>query len=181
MAVGSTLAIPPIQMPSTLSNIQTPEDLQRFSSAWISQLTTIFNERVFPTIAGNAAAQTNFMNTFSAGSSLPLNVVLANTSAATNMVILRGTVRGDTGATLCGEGFTISGGGSATITITFTTAFGSRPSIVVVSNDPDGAGGYAANVFCAYATATSAIIKSYSLVGAPQQAIFSFIIEGPKA
>lgn len=102
------------------------------------------------------------------------NVVVSNTNATNSLAIVRGTVNPTSSSPAAGEGFTVSNGGTGIVTVTFTSAFLSAPTITF--------GSYLAQqVVTNQGSGTSSFTAWIYVGGSFSNQFFDFIAIGPRA
>lgn len=104
-----------------------------------------------------------------------LNVAVSNTNAANSLAIVRGSVD-STGAIDTGEGFTVVKNGTGAYTVTYSTAFGDPPAVVI--------GSVAINTIASMGVSSSNAFCTVNVVqpgGTPANAGFSIISIGQRA
>jgi len=92
--------------------------------------------------------------------------------------IVRGTVDTNTPSIAAGAGFTVAKNTVGKVTITFTNAFSSVPSITLASRDVPGVN-YQLVLHVATPTTTTFTVQVLTQAFAPQDGTFWFIAAGP--
>lgn len=103
-------------------------------------------------------------------------VVVSNTNAAKSLEIVRGSITSG-GVVSVGEGFSSSRGAAGQFTVTFTTAFGSTPTVTAI-----GSSGQSTIVSIASLSTTQVSFFCYARTdGSYQDTAIQFIAIGPRA